>query len=297
MRYPYERFLRFLVSRKVDVNRTLERYGLPRAGDIWIAECRSNLRATAPYPIVRFLDSDDQSLTLLVGVPEWAEKERFAPLWAMQPEFGKVPPPKAFDLAFKIFVNPHARAVMGMLLLTRASDEEITAIMREQFDDTIPGDALRTYRELFWDVALVGRKSWEPFIANLTTIEERNYIAFGVSSPAIADVRDMLGLEASVDHKTILNQIITRSYLQYKKAMEEPQPEAAGAMRWAELAIKAIGTSKTAGGFGSEAPVGFTAERFKKLFSVESTKSNHPTLADLTGEVADHTEPGKTKAQ
>jgi hypothetical protein len=149
---------------------------------------------------------------------------------------------------------------------------------------------------LFWDVENVSRKNWTPFVALLKTVEERNLISFGLGAPSIDEVREMFGLPTNVDHKTILNQIATRSYQQYTIAMNEPQPEAAGAMRWAELAIKAIGTAKGVASVVDDQPLS-GREHFKKLFSVTVSKSNHPTLADLAGEVAPPMAPPKADAK
>lgn len=297
MKYPYERFLRFLVSRKVDVNRTLERYELPRAGDMWIAECRSNMRATAPYPISKYLDSSDTHLAITDGVIEWATTERFAPLWKMQREFGSIPAPIDVDVAFKTFVNPFSRALLGLLLLSRATDDETIQVMKERFDLEVTDLVLKRYRDLFWDIGLVSRTSWPTYIEQLSSTDERNYISLGITSPSIDEVRDLIGLESSIDHKTILNQIITKSYNQYRKAMDEPQPEGAGAMRWAELAIKAISASKTANFGSQDAPGTVPTDKFRGLFSVQVTKSSHPTLADLAGEVATHEDPSKARGK
>jgi hypothetical protein len=294
VRYPYERFLRFLVSRKVDVNQTLERYELPRAGDLWIAECRSELRRSAPFPIARYIDSDSKLIIITDGVLEWADENGFGHLWRMQAEFGSIKAPEEMDVAFSIFVNPHSRGILGLLLLSRATESETIAVVSERCDKALTPKALAIYRKLFWDVSSVSRKAWTPLIANLKTVEERNLITFGLGAPSIDEVRDMFGLDTNIDHKTILNQIVTRSYQQYKAAMNEPQPEAAGAMRWAELAIKAIGTSKNVVPIidPSDQPLS-GKEHFKKLFSVSVTKSKHPTLADLAGEVALPMEPPK----
>jgi hypothetical protein len=283
VKYPYERFLRFLVSRKVPVNHTLERYGLPPAGDMWFALCRSNLRASAPYAIQQYIDSRDEVLSFREGVLEWAQEEKIYPLWAMQAEFESVTSP-ALNLAFRLFTNPHSRAVLGMLLLSRATEKETAAIMKERFDVELDPQAASIYRDIFWDVAMSDRTSWAAFAETLESQEEKNYIAFGLSWPAIEDVRDLLNLDITLDHRMILNQVTAKSYMKFKQHMEQPNQE--GAMRWAELAIKAIGTAKAVGSLGAASDkVVNNNERFKGLFSVEPTKSNHPTLADLAGEI------------
>ena len=298
MRYPYERFLRFLVSRKVDVNSTLDRYELPPVGGIWVAECRTYLRDHAPYAIVNYIDSDDDDLSFHDGVLEWADAEGIRPLWEMQREFSGGPATTVFDEAFKVFVNPCARAVLGCLLLSRATESESRGLMLEQFDVDLSPEAFKIYKTIFWDVAVVGRKSWDRFLEMLKSPEERSYVAYGLCSPTADEIRDMLGMESAVDDEVIVNNIVNRSYQQFKKAMDEPHPEAAGAMRWAELTLKAIAVKRSGGigGRGDGPPLGTD---FKSMFSIEVTKSKHVSLADLAsqGTVALPKDPVKEKEQ
>lgn len=288
MRYPYERFLRFLVSRKIEINSTLERYGLPIVGDMWIAVCRQDLREHAPHGLATYIDSAATELTFTEGVLAWADSEGTGDLWRMQREFGGTPAPPQCDLAFRLFVNQYTRAVLGCLLLSTASDKEIQAVLFDHFGVTLSDEALAIYRCIFWDVSLLGRKSWDEFYKKLTSHEERSYIAFGINSPSADEVRDMLGLETVHSDEQIVNLIASKSFLQFKRAMEEPHPEAAGAMRWAELSLRAISVKKSAGltipktGDGA----GPTTTDFHNLFSVKPEKSAHITLAQLAGEVA-----------
>jgi hypothetical protein len=284
VRLPYERFLRFLVSRKVDVASALERVGLPPLGGIWLAETRTWLRDTAPYAIVKYLDEDDEDLAFRDEVLDWAEREGIRPLWEMQREFKNSPPAPPLDEAYKVFVNPSARAVLGCLLLSRATEDESRTLMREQFDIDLSPEAFQIYKTIFWDVTLVGRRSWEKFLESLTVVEERSYIAFGLASPTADEVRNMLGMETDVDDGNIVNNIVNRSYQQFKIAMNEPHPEAAGAMRWAELTLKAISVKRGAGGGkGGEGDKTPTTD-FKGMFSVQVTKTKHVSLAELSAQ-------------
>lgn len=287
MKYPYERFLRFLVSRKLLVNQTLAKYRLPRAGDLWVAECRGQFRRTAPYAIVRYIDTPDAELDLTDGVLEWADAEKIGPLWRMQPEFGSQPTPD-LDKGFRIFVDPYSRGLMGMMLMSRATSAEIIEVMKEQLDITLDNASIVTYRDIFWDVQLVPRTAWQPFLSAIEDDEERHFVAVGLNAPSTDVVRDQVGMDPkTADHRSILNSIIAKSYQKYVAAMEQPNPEVHDAMKWAELTLKAISTAKQSGSLGpAEGDVPLTsAERFKKMFSVVPAKTTHPTLADLRGTV------------
>lgn len=285
MRYPYERFLRFLVSRKLGIAPILERFGLPRVGDLWVADCRRYLRETAPHAIAQFIDSTDNDLTFHDGVLEWADQEGIGPLWRMQTAFGAVPAPAEFDLAFRLFVNQNTRGVLGCLLLSRATDKEIQALIADHFDLAVGDQALAIYKRVFWDKTALGAKAWGDFVGRLDG-DERSIVAFGLNAPTADEIRDMLGLQTVHNDEQIVNTIASKAFMQFRKAMEEPHPEAAGAMRWADLALKAVGVKKTAG-LNTPKEGGITAASdFHKLFSVKAEKSSHVSLSQLVGQVA-----------
>lgn len=285
MRYPYERFLRFLVSRKVDVNQALDRYGLPHVGGLWTAAARTDLRRDAPYAIAHYLDSEDDELVFQEGVLEWAEKEGFAQLWEAQLEFGGEPALPELDLAFQVFINSFARCIMGLLLLSRARDTEIAEIMLERFSASLTPEAITFYRNVFWDITMLDRRAWGGFIGTLKTKEERHYISHGLSAPTCDEVRSILGLETMLDAETILDQIMKSSYLRYKAAMEEVHPDLAGAKSWADLSLRAINSMSNRSKLVKDEET-FDPKDFGAMFSVQISKSSHMSLTDLKGQLA-----------
>ncbi|MBP9824071.1 MAG: hypothetical protein KBF21_07605 [Thermoanaerobaculia bacterium] len=285
MKYPYERFLRFLVSRKIEIHSTLDGYELPRVGDLWLADCRQHLRDHAPPAMVAFVDAPELELADLDGVLDWADAEGFGDLWRMQNEFGRAPAAPAFDLAFRLFVNVHTRAILGCALLSTATDKEIQTLLFGNFGIDLSGEALATYRHLFWDVTMLSRKEWGEFPQRLVTAEERSYVAFGLRAPSIDEIRDMLGMDTPNTDEHVVNTIITKAFTKFRIAMDEINPEEAGAIRWAELALRAIGTKKTAG-LSAPKDGGPAMGDFQALFSVKPEKSAHLTLAQLAGHVA-----------
>jgi hypothetical protein len=288
VRYPYERFLRFLVSRKADVNAKLERYGLPRAGDLWIARVRSQIRAEAPHAIAAYLDSTSAELVARHEVLAWAEAEGFRCLWEYQPEFGSI---ESIDLksAFRIFVNPYARAVCGMLLLSGADGEEVSSVLDERFDIAITPSSLELYCTLFWDESLLSRDEWPVFIEQLTTKEEQHFISSGLGATSVDQVREVAGVESLVDQTAIINDLLGSAYRQYKQAMRSPHPESAGALKWHEATLKAWNAAKVDSREVAKNAVTPTAD-FAGLFSVQVSKSKHISLSELQGTVAERTE-------
>lgn len=295
MNYPYHRLLLFLVSRKVDVNEALERYGLPPVGGIWIAQAKTRLRKEAPHGIASYVDGDEAELLARDGVLDWAYEEGFSQLWRMQPEFGGGPPHPDLDLAFRIFTNPYSRALMGLLLLSDVEDETISEISEEKFDLALSEDVIAVYRRIFWDIRVMGQKSWNPFIEELKTKEEIHYISLGLASPDIGEIREILGLTAIVNYEDIVSHIASTAHMLYKRAINEPIPEHAGAIKWADLALKAVATKKSIVVETSEDDLLLKGEGFKGLFAVTATSSKHPTLADLQGVKPDPIRPTLTE--
>ena len=295
MNYPYHRLLLFLVSRKVDVNEALARYGLPPVGGIWIAQAKTRLRKQAPTGIASYVDGNEDTLLARDGILDWAYEEGFSQLWKMQPEFGGGPPHPDLDLAFRIFINPYSRALMGLLLLSDVDDETISKISDEKFDCELSEDVIAVYRRIFWDIRVMGRKSWNPFIEELKTKEEIHYISLGLASPDIEEIREILGLTAVVKYEDIVAHIASTAHMLYKRAILQPIPEHAGAIKWADLALKAVATKKQLVVEQSDDDLLLKGQGFKGLFSVTTTKSKHPTLADLQGVKPDPVQPALPK--
>jgi len=281
--YPYHRLLLFLVSRKVDVNEALGRYGLPPVGGIWIAQAKTRLRKQAPQGIASYVDGDEAELLGRDGIIDWAYEEGFSQLWRMQPEFGGGPPHPDLDLAFRIFTNPYSRALLGLLLLSDVDDETISKISVEKFDLALSEDVIAVYRRIFWDIRVMGQRSWNPFIEELKTKEEIHYISLGLASPNIDEIREILGLTTVVKYEDIVSHIASSAHMLYKRAILEPIPEHAGAIKWADLALKAVATKKQLIVEEDPDELLLRGEGFKGLFAVTTTSSTHPTLADLQG--------------
>lgn len=282
MRYPYERFLRFLASRKANISDAMVCYGLPDPGKIWGHSCRSSMRQEAPSGLLSYWDSDDTSIANIGGVLEWAEEHGIGRLWEIQPEFGGGQPSKDLDLSLRIFVSPHSRSVLSLILLSRCSAEGAIEIVNGRFDLDVDVGTINLYRSLFWDPAIVPRGEWSRLVTMFCTPEERHLVAQGLANPTEEAVRDLLDEDVIVDHGQIVDDIIRKSHRQFRQAVDSPNPSQGDAIRWAELAIKAIGTGKGNLAVGDlvDGPVSFSG-----LFSVKPHKSSHPTLEELQGHV------------
>lgn len=286
MRYPYERLLRFFVSRKQDVNLALERYGLPSVGDIWVANARTKIRDEAPYALAQFIDSDEEQLVAREGVLDWADGEGIGELWRIQREFGGGPAPPVLDLAFRIFINPFSRSTMAMLLLSSMPVDEISDIFQEKYDVPVSQEVYDLYTRIFWDVTVMGRKGWDKFLPQLKTKQERNDLALGLQPMSPQDVRDAVEVGVTIDPEHIVSRIAAKAFLQFERCMKQPNPEGDGVEMWMNAALRAAKQLHEMKPKARDDDNALPSEGFGGLFSVQITKTTHPTLAELQGEVA-----------
>jgi len=293
VRYPYERFIRFLVSRKLDPSDTLNGYGLPHVGPMWTSDCRHELRKTAPSAIVNYIDSKNDHLTFKNGVLEWAEDEGFRELWDAQPEFSGKTDAK-LDTAHLIFMNPHSRALTGMMILSKASDDEICLMVKEKLGLELDEEGLGIYCDIFWDVDILGREGWEAFLSEIKTKEERHYLALGLGALSLDECRNTAGLGTHLDLDMMLHAVLSESFFKLRAAYNHPNPEAANIEMWHSHWQRAWDRAeKRRREEDGENPI--ASGDFEALFSIRTTKSEHVSLTDLKGHMSTGAEIAKEK--
>lgn len=285
MRYPYERLLVFLVSRKRSVNRALQQYRLPEVGDIWLAQNEAQVRTTAPPSLKRFLD-DGGALVGRAAILAWAEERGFAELWTLQREFGGQFAPQ-LDLAYRIFSQLETRTSLNVLLLSRASPEEALETFNEVHELGLTAEGVEYYERLFWSWRSISSDDWTRLVRAMPTKQERHDLAFALGRPTYEEVRDHLDVKVQVSPEEILQQIATKSFMQWKRAMEQPDPTQANVDYWQGAAQKAATDWDRVKRSNAEDEDILKSGGFQSLFAVEPMRSAHPTVADLQGEVSE----------
>jgi hypothetical protein len=284
LRYPYERFIIFLLSRKVDVNEVFEGIDLPEVGLLGLADRRERIRESAPPALLRYLLDPSPRLIFRDGILGWADDHGVLELWERQREFGRKID-VGLEGASNIFLNPQARTVLGTMLLSDASPDEISDVIKGQFSLEFNSSVLACFKRIFWDLEGMGRKEWERFLPELSA-DQRHVLAMGVKGLRPDDIRYAIGAETSSNPKDVLQDILTHAHHQFRQAMNTANPASAGAFKWADLATKvasAIGSAR-GGGRGEEEEIPGTAAAGMFSVTVESPKI--VTLDDLEGEIA-----------
>jgi hypothetical protein len=287
VRYPYERFLRYLVSRKANVNDALERIGLPSVGDLWRPSAVGSLCASAPLHIKRYLNAPRGYPLIREGFLEWAEKQEIDTLWRDQPEFCTSGPSPTIALAGRLFYSPARRAVVGMLLLCGVARDEICQIVKDRFDVEVTESALSLYQWLYWDCRQTSRAFWQDVLPNFSA-EERQLYGHGLRwpPPRVDELRQLVGLDADDDPKAALRQMLALANRGLRDAAAAPIPEIQDVFKWmavveraATQVQKVVQAQPKEGDAAPDPAAGFN------LFSVTVDRLPIPTLAELQGEL------------
>lgn len=287
MGYPYERFLRFLVSRKIDHDQALSRYGLPPAGGLWFARTKSDLIDNGPYPISTYLSSKSTELSFRDGILEWAEEEGFRELWEMQPEFGEIRNP-VLSAAFQIFINPSSRPVAGMLLLTHASMDDVCETLQEYLRSPVTSEVVLLYQRIFWDVDSTTDDEWDELIEDLTDDNEKHLLSLALQGQTIDLARSALELDTEVNAEAILQKMLSHNAVMWEEARRYGDEDRTRS--WQESALRVMKELREARKSHSPTDGMPAAGDFAGLFSVQVSEIVHPTLAELQGEIAPRAE-------
>ena len=291
MRYPYERLLTYLVSRRADVDAALDRYGLPAVGLRWAADCEEEVRRDAPFALTHYLDSGEKYLVMSSGILEWAAEHGLRELWESQPEFGQVMDPR-LELGLRVFMHPYARAILGLLILSEVTTPGIIEVAKERLGLEIDGDDIDYYRDTFWNPGVMSRSQWEDFAEDLQSKEERHYISWALTAPSLEEIRYALDLKVVADPETIVRDIMVKARFKFNATMENAN--ATDPKLWSDVALRAYRELSSAKkGAPSEAEQAMPTD-ITNMFAVQLEQANHVPLTELQGALSVSAGPKKT---
>jgi hypothetical protein len=276
MRYPYSLFLKFLISRKADVNRTLGSLGLP---EIAAKERTEHDTPAAPLPksVEKFFQSPDNCVKDTVGFLEWAKVHDIGELWSIQPEFvdKTKPRPKAqMQHACELFADPNKRTSLAVLLLKGFSDEAISEIFEEKFDRAIDAETLQLAKKYFFDFSRLNKADWDNLLHAIPK-DQKAMLHLGLEPHSKEFVQYSVGKLPSLSFDDIMHDIMVSSYYKFKKCLDQPLADTK-AMHWANLAMRA-GVNKVKFGRGEQ--VDFDGEMQLRF---EFTTPEFPTITELS---------------
>jgi hypothetical protein len=279
MRYPYDLFVKFLITRKADVNRTLVSLGLPELSD-GESLTKNVLASNLPPSVATFIDDPPGSPDKGEAFLRWSEAHGMRELWEIQPEFlhtslrtltkGSGAMKKACDL----FANHSKRTALSLLLMREFPPEDIVDTFSEHFDTEIDQEVIALAKRYFFDFSEMSPTDWHSLFHNLPP-EERDKLQIGREPHSKEFVEYSIGKMPSLTYEEILNDVMVTSYYKFKALADQPLMDTM-AQRWATMAMVA-----------GEKKIKFTKGDRKDLnediqLRFEFSDQEFPTLAELS---------------
>lgn len=274
--FPYIRLIRFLISTKADVGNSLRALKLPYPDWGCILETKAKLTGSAMPPIVEAyfrgtVTPMEQSVDFLV----WAQTHGIREFW--ERKLGASP--EHFDDACRAFVNPGIRTVMATLVTAGFDPIEVQELLYSKYRLRVSPESVDYFKDVFWDVEVMTRRDWNELLEEMEK-EQRSQLTHAFADLGKDGVKLSLGMVPEVDIGSILGDVASTAYFNYKKALDAPLPDAEGAQRWAKLAIAAAEKKKRYGGGATRS----LSEEVQMQLTHEKEKI--PTMAQLQEEDA-----------
>lgn len=275
MRYPYSLFIKFLISRKADVNRTLESLCLP---PIDAEERAAHDTPAAPLPrsVEKFFQSPSNIVTAKEGFLDWAKVHGIDELWSVQPEFEDDSDPQSrrdILAACELFADPNKRTSLAVLLLKGFSDEAVSEVFESKFDHKVSAKTLEVARRYFFDFTRLTRADWQHLLEGIPK-DQKAMLHLGLEPHTKEFVQYSVGKLPSLSFDEIMHDIMVSSYYKFKACLNQPLADQR-AMQWAKTSM-AAGLNKIKFGKGDD--VNFEEEMQLRF---EFTEPSFPSLEDL----------------
>lgn len=276
MRYPYSLFIKFLISRKADVNKTLTSLCLPR---IEANERAAHDTPAEPIPrsVERFFQSPHNVVTEKEGFLQWAKVNGIYELWSVQPEFEDDSDPterRNILAACELFADPNKRTSLAVLLLKGFDDEAVSSTFEAKFDTKVSAKTLAVARRYFFDFTRLSRADWKHLLEGIPK-DQKAMLHLGLEPHTKEFVQYSVGKLPSLSFDEIMHDIMVSSYYKFKACLDQPLADQK-AMQWAKTAM-AAGLNKIRFGKGDE--VNFQEEMQLRF---EFTEPSFPSLSDLS---------------
>lgn len=276
MRYPYSLFLKFLISRKADVNRTLGSLGLP---EIDAQERTDHDTPAAPIPksVEKFFQDPSNVVKDTDGFLEWAKVHDIDELWSIQPEFEDDTNDKLkiyMHHACELFADPNKRTSLAVLLLKGFNQESISEIFEAKFDRAVEPETMALAKKYFFDFSRLNKADWDHLMGEIPA-DQQSMMRLGLEPHSKEFVQYSVGKLPTLSFDDIMHDIMVSSYYKFKACLDQPLADSK-AMDWANMAMKA-GVNKVK--FGKGDTVDFDGEMQLRF---EFTTPDFPTITEIS---------------
>ena len=268
MRYPYDLFIRFLVTRKADVNETLRRLSLPPLTDTEIFD-KDITGGPEPAPEV-------SEPALFIA---WAESQDIRELWELQNEFKFTEHRKlthgsdAMARAFDLFADPEKRTALSLMLIRSFDPDDIANTFADHLNFPVTSEVVQLFSKFFGNFDELSKRDWNHLLKNLHP-QQRDSLRLGIDAESQEFVSYSVGRLPRLTYEEILHDIMVSSYYKFKALVDQPLMDFL-AQRWAALAITS-GEKKARYTKGDRTDI---VEDIQLRFEFQD--DHHPTLSDL----------------
>lgn len=279
MRYPYNLFIKFLISRKADVNATLANLGLPELSDRELFD-RDFLVCPIPPSVQGYFKSPISKIEDKKSFIEWAEVHNIREMWEIQPEYKHddlrdlTKNSDAMKRACDLFSSQNQRTAMSLMMMRDFDEESIVDTFIEHFDSMIDFDVICLFRKYFFDFKKMRPTDWHNLFHNLNP-EERQKLELAHQGMSKGLTEYSIGRLPSLTYEEVLHDIMVSSYYKFKQLENQPLMDGL-AQRWATMAM-AAGEKKMKYTKGDRTDFG---EDIQLRFAFEPT--TFPTIAELS---------------
>lgn len=243
MRYPYELFIRFLITRRADVNATLASFGLPELTDEEIEERNGISSSAMPPSVEEYLDSDKNIVANKEGFLEWAEIHDIREMWEIQPEF-KISDERTvtrgsngMTKACEIFANAQMRTAFSLLVIRAFEYEDIVELFQNRFHYIVTKESYALAVKYFFNFTYMRHNDYVNLLENVSP-EERDSLNTALGPTTSNFVEHRIGATPKLTYDEILQDIMVTCYYKFKACHNEPLMDML-AMKWAAMAMKA----------------------------------------------------------
>jgi hypothetical protein len=239
MRYPYERYLSFLVSRKADVNGTLTKLRLPTLSPKELHD-RNFLAEKAPPSVKKYIM--DGNISVSKQFMSWTESHGIRELWEIQPEFRetehRVKTAGSDDMASacRIFAVAEHRTALSLMIMRSFELDDIVDAFEQHYNLAVTEEMLVLYQKYFFDTTGMTRKDWFALIHALPE-DQASKLTTGLRGSKEM-VEYAVGKMPKVTFEHILHDIMVSSYYKYRALVNQPLMDQL-AMKWADQAMAA----------------------------------------------------------
>lgn len=234
-RWPYENYIRFLITCGFDLEKTLQKIKElelpPCPREYWDKQFEIVDSVKLPKKIKKYWSNPkgNRPATFVKSMGALGLTD----MW--KHHIGEA---TRMSMTLDIVSDPDVRLVCNALLLRRADKEEICAVLQAKFGMSVRTESISMYENYFFQVRIMSRTSWRHYLDAMEG-PEKKIVYFALSGKEM-EMRAELGLPNKISVSEHYQQLHIQALEKFKTLLNSNLPSAdATALKWAQLAMSA----------------------------------------------------------